>query len=342
LDSRIDSLLGGTKSTGQEKVYSCPNQCGQKLYVNYAKGLYFCVKCGFDKSFYPGKFVGRGSIESLYKYFKVNDYSPAPVQSKYVEEPFSEVYFRKLLNTVFKQDGLLEKDHLDYLISRGFKSNSLNCISSNLAQKFLLKNYSTEELIKVKFLKPDKKTASWLTPGKILLPYYEYGIVTGVRARSMVENPQFKYIWANNNKAAQRIYNHDLLISEKIVIWTEGEFKAARATECGYPTIATPGVGIGHENLAFNLARYGTKFVYVCFDTETKSSKSEADVNKAYKRASTLLSYLDIPHKRIHIPSENNSKIDLDTYINIYGPEALGKLFPILTSRNRLLHRSTS
>jgi hypothetical protein len=336
----LDSFLGPTKSTGVEKVYNCPNGCGLKLYVNTSKQLYFCVKCGQEKEFIKGKFSGRGTIQSLLKYFKCpEEHIPLP-EKKIVEEPFCEIFFRKTLTELFSHsDKLLSPAHLTYLQKRGFNTNSLHCISSSLALEYLKQNYSNADLLKLQFLKETQKTASWLISGKLLIPYFEYGIVTGVRAKSMLENPTVKYLWADKNKAAQRIYNHDLLLSNKIIIWTEGEFKAALCTEKGYPTIATPGVGIGHENLAFNLCRYNTKFVYVCFDTEEVGSKSEAEVNKCYRRAESILSNLDIPHKRVFIPS-TGGKVDLDTYILQEGEEALGALFPLLRNNNRLLHRS--
>ena len=97
----------------------------------------------------------------------------------------------------------------------------------------------------------------------------------------------------------------------------------------GLPTIATPGVAIGHENLMYHLCRHKTQFVYVCFDTEIKNSTSEKNVQSAYNNASKMLTKYSIPYKRIYLPSDNK-KIDLDDFILKYNVQETQKLFPLL------------
>lgn len=320
------SVLGPNDICGTELVFQCPNNCGKKLYINIQKQMYFCQVCG-NLSDNPNKFKGKGSFITLAKYLK-QDINP---EEKTTYTPTYQDYLSpdtfKAYTDLFTSVNKLTESHQEYVSNRGFIHNEIQAMSSDIAWNHLT-TYKLQKYIL------DTKSnlsyrPSWLTSGKLLIPYFQNDIVVGIRARSMNPLPTVKYIWAKHNKAADKIFNINLLQNNKIIIWTEGEFKAAYATLKGLPTIATPGVAIGHENLMYYLCRHKTQFVYVCFDTEIKNSTSEKNVQAAYNNASKMLTKYSIPYKRIYLPSESG-KIDLDDFILKYEINATQELFPLL------------
>ena len=119
--------------------------------------------------------------------------------------------------------------------------------------------------------------------------------------------------------------------TDRSLLITEGEKKAAAATKAGFPTIGLGGVwswrskrlGLGLLHVLRDAIRWADRTVYLVFDSDLATNP---DVSRALTALATELGALGAKPHVAALPAEDEAKVGLDDFLVANGPTALAKL----------------
>ncbi len=149
---------------------------------------------------------------------------------------------------------------------------------------------------------------------RITFPYFKNNdVITDIRGRAMNPNDELKYKSPFGDvifRGAIYPYNYHLHDNKRILI-TEGEIKANIAYQIGYAAIGIPGIGSWRNGFIQNEYQE----VIIVFDTERNPDTQRNVIYSLRKVAKQLIK----PKIAVLPLDANESKAEIDTFINIHG-----------------------
>lgn len=262
---------------------TCPRCGGNDFYVTPSNGVGYCFHC----TYFERDGDKKSSEESL-------EYSIPAIRALY--KKLAE-YYHSCLTTDIK----------DYLIARGFSESSI---------KELKIGYIPDESRKDIEARLGKDSGLYIN-GKAVLgnrisfPYLVDNQVIDIRGRALDKTDPVRYkspVGSAQLRGADYPYNHKDSHTDHII--TEGEIKAAIASQHGIPCVAVPGIVSWRPKL------HGTAKQTIVFD----STKNRQTREITYRAIDKLSRKLYNPHVAA-LPLRGNDKMDIDTFILAYGAE---------------------
>jgi DNA primase len=231
-----------------------------------------------------------------------------------VEEPkFDIPEIRKLYSK------LAEKYHvslfpkvIDYLKARGLTEDTINKFKLGFCGTDFHEEYTNKVAEDSGVVYQDYPVLS----NRIVIPYTYKDEVVDLRGRILdsiftyrKDTPTYISLFGGHkSRGADFLFNHDIIEKEKMLIITEGEFKALVATQHGFPVVATPGI-FGWNSKWSEL--FKDKEVILAADNEKISGLR----SPAYLMAKMLSR--EMPHLKVAIlyKTAKQDKVDIDSII---------------------------
>ena len=195
----------------------------------------------------------------------------------------------------------------DYLISRGFSERSIVELKIGYIPDEFRKDIETR-LGRDSGLYVSGKA---VLGNRISFPYIVDSQIIDIRGRALDKADPVRYkspIGSAQLRGADYPYNHKDSHTDHII--TEGEIKAAIASQHGIPCVAVPGIVSWRPKL------HGTAKQTIVFDST--SSRQTREIT--YRAIDKLSRKLYNPHVAA-LPLRGNDKMDIDTFILAYGAE---------------------
>ncbi|MHB1455610.1 MAG: hypothetical protein ACYC0V_01710 [Armatimonadota bacterium] len=323
--------LGTGKRSGSNIAFSC-FRCDTKsntrhLYVDPETGLYCCFRCRYNPD---GN--GKGSAFKFAKLMGVREQlmPSVPIINERDQIPFDQKSASEVYEYLCVNLKLSEEDKKAITAERGIRK----------IEQFGVKIcYKAGELLKGRFAeykliasglycRKDGRllTHATIADGRIIIPYRDDNDrIEYIRSRrSMSNSSQVKYLGPINGQASRRIWG---IIPPhiRILVVTEGEFKAMAAIEKGISTVSLPGMGVAHGELVERLKISNVTGVIICFDTQVEHQRDIDHCAAALSRR--IIIETGIRTAIAHLPLESDGrKMDIDSYLYRHTPDEFKKI----------------
>lgn len=261
----------------------CPRCGGNDFYVTPSNGVGYCFHCtyferdGDKKSEDTALECAVPVIRSLYK--KLTDYYHSCITPK----------VREYLHTRGYTDVMIEELKLGYI-----PDENRSDIDTTLGRDSGL--YAGGKAV---------------LGNRISFPYLADNTVVDIRGRAMDKEDPIRYkspLGSAHLRGADYPYNYKDSQTDHII--TEGEIKAAIASQHEIPCVAVPGIVSWRPKLS------GVRKQTIVFDSTRNRSTREI----TYRAIDKLAHRLYNPHVAM-LPLRGNDKMDIDSFIIAYGAE---------------------
>ena len=316
----LEKTLGIPKvSSARKFTYLCPNCSFRSLDLNPSKpGCPFvCTSCGF-----------RGNLWTLgYR----GDFSVPVLSGKAVLSIPNPVYQSLLSLDVLPYDEAWVNERGLTVNKTGDPTPSSILVRSTFRAEDCLRDFSRKELNEVGLWNfEEDRFSSVISPGRILIFYMDKDSPSKVRyIRSRTTLDGIRYI-GPSHVSPSAVWGWETVGKTDYLIVTEGEFKAQALKTVGFPAVGLPGMNSCYNILDRFCKVRRIKRVYVLFDSELGIDKSGRprfeNVDSAFYRLAETLSSSGIASWKISLPIAMSEKVDPDSYLKIYGPEALREI----------------
>jgi DNA primase len=157
------------------------------------------------------------------------------------------------------------------------------------------------------------------------IPRISYGVIKDFTFRYLGEPPEGlqKYLKQTNDKNQPRTLTYLPWKHDGDLILVEGELDALRAQVNGLTNVVSIGSQNVSESQLTHAKERGFNKISICLDNEPSKEAKKAEVIEA---AATLAEKLGFSVYVIHLPSLNDVKTDLDTYLSAHSVEDFKRL----------------
>lgn len=271
----------------------CPNCGGHNLYVTPHNGLSYCFNC-------------------QYTHKDGNEVEERKVRSEYLDD--IRQYYTRMTEYYHSN---LDKRSLEFLYGRGYDDITINDLKIGYVPKNDGGMLYSSNIAKEAGLSATGNKA-WLAD-RVVFPYIlEDGTVCDIRGRAMNADEELKYKSPYGGvfyRGADYPYNWKNHRASDTIILTEGEIKAGVGYRYKYNIQALPGMGNWRDGLR---QRPNQKWI-IMYDSQRRNYSS---VIKAISKTALRL---NDPYVAT-LPLKGHDKMDIDTYINIYGVESFDRI----------------
>jgi hypothetical protein len=313
---------------GPNLFFECTKCHSDRLGMNFRQGnprygKFYCFACGY-----------AGHAENLLPKEERPEYGPRKAEPERVIDWAS---VKEVYEWIFEHTRLTEEDH-DYLLSRGADPIRMNARSVERSIYTIRHAFSDWQLKDAGVMRrSDGRITGVLTPGRLLLPYYDPddGRVVLARAHdrnATGENKKWKYISPLELPISQFLYGTWNLPAEiPALLVTEGEYKTDAAQRAGFACVGLPGVQTAHDALAKFVEARGVKSLWICFDRELpkpqKDPNRKEGVELALDRLLDRYRFTDVDLYQVTLPlappgSSATRKNDIDSFVHASGKDA--------------------
>lgn len=300
------------KDNGDELIYRCPF-CGDKsghLYVNPAKNVYHCVRCGeggyavgmvaklFSVSKSEAARMLNNKTKALIFGYGIKERHPKKLEGKQEQENIASIEVRHKVYSTLLDIFELSKKHKENLLKRGLpehiiERNGYKTLETDPKIRKVICRYLAKifDLSKVPgFYKDDSGEWDYIDTEGFLIPVRDIkGRIQGLQIRRDTEE-NGKYRWFSASKKGGQKAKNFVHVSfglnhKDSVVITEGPLKADIASYyTDYTFLAVPGVSSWREAVKVLGDMKGIRKVFVAFDmdykTNTAVEKCLKDLNK--------------------------------------------------------------
>lgn len=234
------------------------------------------------------------------------------------------------------------KETLQYLNGRGYSDEDIKALGIGYIPSFeklkdyliTIKGYSNQDVFKHLGIGPDTGIGS---DYKLTIPYRSAGSIKGFKFRAITDDIKPKYKNTFGLDKSSSFFNLKSIKGDKDIILVEGELDALHATIKGIDNVVATGGNTVTQEQVLDAVRRGAKKFTICFDSDP--GKENETVNKI---TSIIQVILDAGVNSIYIaelPNKTDKKVDVDSFLNNYGPNALQLVLDNSVSYyNYLLH----
>ncbi len=372
LNSKVDlvSLVEqhGIKLKKRGKLYwaCCPfhSEKTPSFSVNPQTQHYHCFGCGahgyashFLKNYL--KMTGIEAIRHLADLTHTSLENHDIKKLQYEESQFEKTRIILSLATDFYVENLREPDHcpqtnplaIEYLIdTRNFTWKTLEKCKIGLSTpnrsliEFFKKyhaNYTTDDLIQAGVAKrlKNRQVIDHFSGDRVIFPIFDSaGRVEMLSGRVIDDSKQPKYLHTPHQKN-EILYGINMIPKDfKKLIVVEGNFDTLRGIEQNLPVVATLGGKCSDQQLQrlLELTNYGDKPIYLCLDSD------DAGKNAAFETVKSSFKYVQ-QHggliKVVELSSDDDKKIDFDSFLLNYGNEELSGLLDSSVEASKFFKR---
>lgn len=202
---------------------------------------------------------------------------------------------------------------IEYINNRGIndktiKKFKLGYCNSNIGYKTLSKTYNNTILLKTNLFKEKDGNIYDIFYNKITIPIIRKNNVVFMTSRTYPENGQIKHLHMKGK--IEYAINHDIIDKTSYIVLVEGPFDCFTLDQNNIPSIGLLGANRLTRTIISDLFN---KEVYIAFDNDPHAQGQHA----AYHMASKLANF-NIRARIILLPSELNTKMDINEYFKTY------------------------